>query len=37
MNHNNEWRHGVVVKRNLENGVYDHEFVSMRALKEIYG
>lgn len=34
---NNEWRHGVVVKRNLENGVYDHEWVSMRALKEIYG
>lgn len=34
---NTEWRHGVVVKRNLENGVYDHEWVSMRALKEIYG
>jgi len=34
---NNEWRHGVVVKRNLENGVYDHEWVSMRALKDMYG
>ena len=34
---NTEWRHGVVVKRNLENGVYDHEWVSMRALKEMYG
>ena len=33
---NNEWRHGVVVKRNLENGVYDHEWVSMRTLKELY-
>lgn len=34
---NNEWRHGVVVKRHLENGVYDHEWISMRALKEAYG
>jgi hypothetical protein len=34
---NNEWRHGVVIKRNLENGVYDHEFISLKALKEAYG
>lgn len=34
---NNEWRHGVVVRRHLENGVYDHEWISMRALKEAYG
>lgn len=31
------WSSGVVVKRGVENGDYDLEWVSMRRLKEIYG
>jgi len=34
---NAEWRSGVVIKRNIENGVYDHEWVSLKRLQEIYG
>lgn len=31
------WDSGVVIKRGVENGNYDLEFVSMKRLKEIYG
>lgn len=34
---NREWWHGVVVKRELENGVYEPEFVSMERLRKAYG
>lgn len=34
---NNEWWSGVIIKRNIENGVYDPEFVSMKRLKGAYG
>ena len=34
---NNDWWKGVVVKRELENGVYEPEFVSLAALKKRYG
>lgn len=34
---NNDWWKGVVIKRNLENGYYDPEFVSIERLKETYG
>ena len=33
---NNDWWKGVVIKRNIEDGCYDPEFVSMSALKEEY-
>lgn len=31
------WSRGVVIKRGVENGNYDMEFISMNRLKEIYG
>lgn len=31
------WSSGVVIKRGVENGDYDLEWVSMRRLKEVYG
>lgn len=34
---NGEWRKGVAVKRELENGNYDLEWVSMSRLKKEYG
>lgn len=34
---NNEWWKGVVVKRNIENGMYDPEFISMERLRAEYG
>lgn len=34
---NNEWWSGVIIKRNISNGVYDPEFVSLQRLKEEYG
>ena len=34
---NNEWWSGVIIKRNIDQGVYDPEFVSMERLKEAYG
>lgn len=34
---NDLWWRGVVVKHNVENGVYDPEFISLQRLKEIYG
>lgn len=32
----NHWSPGLVVKRNVENGVYDLEFISMERLKREY-
>jgi len=34
---NGEWRHGVAVKHELENGNYDLEWVSMKRLERLYG
>lgn len=34
---NQEWWKGVVVKRELENGVYEPEFVSAKRLEAMYG
>ena len=34
---NQLWTSGVWIKRGVEDGVYDPEFVSMRRLKQIYG
>ena len=34
---NREWRSGVVIKREIENGVYNHEWVSMDKLRKEYG
>jgi hypothetical protein len=34
---NNEWSKGVVIKRELSNGDYDFQWVSMKALRKQYG
>jgi hypothetical protein len=34
---NGEWWKGVVIKRELDKGVYEPEFVSMKRLEELYG
>lgn len=34
---NGDWWKGVVIKRNISNGHYDPEFVSLNRLKAIYG
>ena len=34
---NNEWWKGIVVKRELDKGVYEPEFISMKRLEEMYG
>ena len=34
---NDTWWSGVVIKRHLEDGVYDPEFVSYKRLKDLYG
>lgn len=34
---NREWRAGVLVKTNIANGVYDHQWISMDALEKEYG
>lgn len=34
---NNEWWKGVVIKREIDNGVYEPEFVSMKRLQQLYG
>lgn len=34
---NNDWWKGVIVKRNVENGIYDPEFISMSQLEAEYG
>lgn len=33
---NNEWWSGVVVKRNIESGCYDPEFISLESLRKEY-
>lgn len=33
----NLWWRGVVVKRNVENGVYDPQFISLKTIKREYG
>ena len=34
---NNDWWSGVVIKREVSNGMYEPQFVSMATLKGIYG
>lgn len=34
---NDVWQGGVAIKRGVENGAYDLEWVSIKRLKEIYG
>ena len=34
---NQDWWKGVVIKRNIDQGMYDPEFVSLERLKELYG
>lgn len=34
---NNLWHRGVVIKRDVENGMYDHEWISIKRLKKLYG
>lgn len=34
---NREWWRGVVVKRGIDNGLYEPEFISMKTLEETYG
>lgn len=33
---NNEWWKGIVVKRNIQNGYYEPEFISLERLRDIY-
>lgn len=33
----NDWWHGIIVKRNVQNGYYEPEFVSMEQLRKQYG
>lgn len=36
--HSNElWWSGVTIKRNVDNGMYDPEFISMKRLYDVYG
>jgi len=34
---NEEWRHGVVIKRDVRDGDYDFQWVSLRQLEMEYG
>jgi len=34
---NNEWWHGLVVMRDIEGGVFEPEFVSLKQIREMYG
>jgi len=34
---NNEWWKGVIIKRNIEGGLYEPQFVSLKTLEEEYG
>tara|TARA_R110002126_G_scaffold60959_4_gene158122 strand:- start:1843 stop:2619 length:777 start_codon:yes stop_codon:yes gene_type:complete len=34
---NRDWWKGVVIKREIDNGIYEPEFVSLKRLKEVYG
>lgn len=36
-NQNKQWWRGVVIKRGVEDGKYDPEFVSLKSLKDAYG
>lgn len=36
-NVNRLWSSGVVVKRQVENGTYDHQWISIKALEKEYG
>jgi hypothetical protein len=34
---NRDWWKGILIKRNIDQGVYDPEWVSMKRLEEVYG
>jgi hypothetical protein len=34
---NHEWWKGIVVKRQIENGIYEPEFISLATLERMYG
>lgn len=34
---NNDWWKGVVIKRQVENGMYEPQFISLKTLEEEYG
>jgi hypothetical protein len=34
---NRDWWKGCVIKREISNGMYEPEFVSLKRLKEMYG
>ena len=34
---NNDWWKGVVIKRNIDHGMYEPQFVSLNALEKAYG
>lgn len=34
---NGDWWSGVVIKRQIENGMYEPEFVSLKTLEKVYG
>lgn len=34
---NNEWWSGVIIKREIDNGVYEPQFVSLDSLRKAYG
>lgn len=34
---NRDWWKGVVIKRDIDNGIYDPEFVSLDKLRSVYG
>jgi hypothetical protein len=34
---NDLWWKGVIYKRNVEDGVYDAEFISLESLRKEYG
>jgi len=34
---NNEWAKGIFVKREVENGVYEPQWISVEALERQYG
>jgi len=34
---NKDWWSGIVIKREIENGVYEPEFISLKRLEQEYG
>lgn len=34
---NRLWQRGVLIKRHVENGVYDHQWISIETMKRLYG